>query len=106
MSKLKLSFYILLGILVLAIAPSCNSTSESEPIVPSSNVAVTAFSINANDKLLNNIDSVHFTIDLERALIYNADSLPKGTDISRLLVTLQSSGANVEFNVKLSLIHI
>ena len=43
---------------------------------------------------------MHFTIDLERALIYNADSLPKGTDISRLLVTLQSSGANVEFNVK------
>ena len=88
MSKLKLSFYILLGILVLAIAPSCNSTSESEPIVPSSNVAVTAFSINANDKLLNNIDSVHFTIDLNARRIYNADSLPKGTDVSKLVLNI------------------
>lgn len=98
----KFLIYLIAAFLTASTAVSCNSDDdyETEPYVPSSNVAITSFSLGANSKILANLDSVHFTIDLERALIYNADSLPKGTDISRLLVTLQSSGANVEFNVK------
>ena len=98
----KFLIYLIAAFLTASAAVSCNSDDdyETELYVPSSNVAITSFSLGANSKILANLDSVHFTIDLERALIYNADSLPKGTDISRLLVTLQSSGANVEFNVK------
>ena len=69
---------------------SCNSsdTEEYEEYVLPSDVAITSFTISANDDLLENLDSVYFTIDLENRRIFNADSLPKGTDVSRLVVTI------------------
>ena len=98
----KFLIYAFAAFVIASMAVSCNSDDdyETEEYVPSSNVAITSFSFGANSKILANLDSVHFTIDLERALIYNADSLPKGTDVSRMLVNLQSGGANVEVNVK------
>lgn len=98
----KFLIYAFAAFVIASMAVSCNSDDdyETEEYVPSSNVAITSFSLEANSKILANLDSVHFTIDLERALIYNADSLPKGTDVSRMLVNLQSGGANVEVNVK------
>ena len=98
----KFLIYLIAAFLVTSVAVSCNSDSdlETEPYIPSSNVAITSFSLVANSKILANLDSVHFTIDLDRALIYNADSLPKGTDVSRMLVELKSSGSNVEVDMK------
>ena len=97
----KFLIYLIAAFLVTSVAVSCNSDSdlESEPYIPSSNVAITSFSLVANSKILANLDSVHFTIDLDRALIYNADSLPKGTDVSRMLIELESSGTTVEVDM-------
>lgn len=67
---------------------SCNSETYEGPIETYSNVAVTSFSINENDDILENLDSVYFTIDLVNALIYNADSLPFGTNVSKLNVSI------------------
>lgn len=99
----KFLIYFIAAFLVASVAVSCNSSSEStdNTYVPSSNVAITSFSLASNSKVLNNLDSVFFTIDLQRGLIYNADSLPLGTDVSRLLVNLEyASATSVEFNVK------
>ena len=67
-----------------------------------SSTLVSSFSLKANTKILNNLDSVKFTIDQERALIYNADSLPRGTRINALLVNLScaSTVASKEFVIK------
>ena len=50
---------------------------------------IKAFGLQADNAVLANLDSVHFTIDYDNGLIYNADSLPVGTDISKLKVTVQ-----------------
>lgn len=67
---------------------SCNTNTYEGPIDTYSNVAVTSFSLNENDKILENLDSVYFSIDLPNALIYNADSLPYGTKTSKLTVSI------------------
>ena len=79
----------LLGASALVVA--CNS--EYEPaIVTSENVEVSAFSLTADSKVLNNLDSVFFSIDLMNARIFNADSLPFGTKVDKLIpkITTQS----------------
>lgn len=81
---------------VLGAATSCNSKNEStndEPAVTISTVAVKSFNLKADTKILADLDSVFFSIDLDKGIIFNADSLPKGTDISRLIpvITFQSS---------------
>ena len=48
---------------------SCNTNTYEGPIDTYSNVAVTSFSLNENDKILENLDSVYFSIDLPNALI-------------------------------------
>lgn len=90
----KFALYLLIAI-ITGSAISCNSDSSDEPTYSSSNVAVTSFSLEANDNILENLDSVYFSIDLNNALIYNADSLPYGTDISRLVVTIVTNGCSV-----------
>ncbi len=90
----KLAFYIILAITALGFH-SCNEDSSDPMVSESSNVMVSSFSIVANDKILENLDSVFFTIDLENAKIYNADSLPFGTDVSRLVVNIGTYGSSV-----------
>lgn len=49
---------------------------------------VTGFSLSANRKIMDDLDSVFFSIDLVNRRIYNADSLPCGTDVSRLIINV------------------
>lgn len=79
----------------------CNSDSDYEYApVNNDGVAVTAFSLNRNSSVLNNLDSVYFTIDLNAARIFNADSLPYGTDVSALAVTMSTDQVTeAEFTV-------
>lgn len=81
--------YLLFGVLAL-FAVSCSESEDLDEYVyvKSSNVAVTSFSLESNDKILHNLDSVHFTIDLQNRLIFNADSLPVGTKITKLVTKI------------------
>lgn len=73
-------------------AVSCNEkTEEPEIYLSPSNVAVTAFSLNEDDKVMTDLDSVFFSIDLENGVIFNADSLPVGTKINKLVTTIKYS---------------
>ncbi len=76
---------------------SCNSDSDSQyTYEESSAVAVTAFSLNDNKKVLDSLSNVFFSIDLVSANIFNADSLPYGTNVSRLVPSITaSSGASL-----------
>lgn len=85
----KVAIYLISGAVMAGVA-SCNSGTSSTVISSeaSSEVAVTAFSLKANENILSSLDSVYFSIDLNNARIFNADSLPKGTNISRMLVNI------------------
>ena len=76
----------------LASFTSCNKDKDNDDSYSYSSstqtTLVTGFALQADAKVLSNLDSVHFTVDFDRGLIYNADSLPKGTDISALKVTV------------------
>lgn len=80
-----------LGVSVVA----CNS--EGEVINPSlsSSALISAFSLEANDKVLANLDSVFFSIDVVNGKIYNADSLPYGTRIKGLVPVISTDAASV-----------
>lgn len=77
-----------LALIVSGIAiSSCNSkedTPATDNYLPSESVAVTAFSLSPDIRVMRNLDSVFFSIDLEHAVIFNADSLPKGTNVTKL----------------------
>lgn len=89
--KMRIANYIMAAA-VLCTAVGCNSDDDKDltSTIQANSVAVTAFNIKANKKVLENLDSVFFSIDLEKAEIYNADSLPKGTDVSRLQVVIKT----------------
>ena len=72
---------------------SCNEKvkEETEIAILPSNVAVSKFYIQANNKVMSNLDSVFFSIDLDHGVIFNADSLPKGTDVSKLVPSITFS---------------
>lgn len=81
--------------LILAGFTGCNSDSNGDNhLVLQTSVAVTGFSLQNNEKILNNLDSIFFAIDLNSAQIYNPDSLPLGTDISRLVVNISTDGVS------------
>lgn len=63
---------------------------------------VSAFSLQANTKILSGLDSVTFAIDQDKGEIYNADSLPYGTRVTALLVnvTCASTVSSAQFIVK------
>ncbi len=70
---------------------SCNKDKDDDDDIYTYSTSelttlVQAFSLQADNNVLDNLDSVHFTIDYDNGLIYNADSLPLGTDISKLKV--------------------
>lgn len=71
-------------------AVSCNEKSEETPDenLYTESVAVNAFSLQANAKVLSRLDSVFFSIDLEHGVIFNADSLPMGTNVRALVATI------------------
>lgn len=76
---------------------ACSSKEESYYEPDQANlggVAVKGFSLKANSKVLNNLDSVFFSIDLNTARIFNADSLPYGTDVSALAVSLTTDACS------------
>lgn len=75
---------------------SCNAKEEetvTDDYVSTESVAVTAFSLSADARVMRNLDSVYFSIDLEHGVIFNADSLPKGTKVVKLIpkITYPSS---------------
>ena len=85
-------FYGACAAALLLFAGACNSSDApgQEGAADYSGTAVKSFSLQENDKVLNNIDSVFFSIDLANATIFNADSLPVGTDISALAVKMKT----------------
>lgn len=86
MKKRYHSFPLLAAIAAILLS-ACNKKTEEEEVTytPSTNVAVTAFSLKANSDVAPKLDSVFFAIDLREGVIFNADSLPVGTDISSLV---------------------
>lgn len=75
---------------------ACNSSDEISYTLPSS-ATVRSFSLEANDSILNNLDSVFFSIDLYNREIFNADSLPFGTKVSAVTpVIVTESASTVE----------
>ena len=81
---------------------SCNEkTEEVEIYLTPSNVAVTAFSLNTDDKVMENLDSVFFSIDLENGVIFNADSLPVGTKIDKLVTSIKYSSYVTKATLKM-----
>lgn len=96
----KLIFSILSLYIILAFT-ACNSDKpEDGSTEVYSSAAVTAFSLQKNEKVLVGLDSVNFTIDLKKGLIYNADSLPRGTRINRLLVNITASASTAELTFR------
>lgn len=92
----KISFYISFAAILLGFA-GCNSSYEDEYLEDTtvSNVMVTEFSLEKNDKILVNLDSVFFSIDLDESRIYNADSLPKGTVLGKVPVKITLPSVSV-----------
>lgn len=81
---------IVLGIVMCA----CNAKeSDSDDYSTASAVAVTNFYINANAKVMDDLDSVYFSIDLTHGVVFNADSLPVGTAIDKLVPVISYSSA-------------
>ena len=87
----RFSGCLLAGAATVAVV-SCNEKTEDVEIyLTPSNVAVTAFSLNEDDDVMANLDSVFFSIDLANGVIFNADSLPVGTKIDKLVTTIKYS---------------
>lgn len=72
---------------------SCNSDVEYIYTLPSS-ATITSFSLEENEKVLPNLDSVFFSIDLYSGTIFNADSLPYGTKITSLTPVISTENAS------------
>lgn len=86
---------ILLGTICLIsgiMESSCNK-DDNESLDPLTvpQVAVTAFKLKADRKVMEGLDSVFFSIDLNNGVIFNADSLPKGSDVRKLVPVITYS---------------
>lgn len=97
----------ILAALLVTLLPAlsaCNSKDDDDDTdtlqTPVSDVAVNAFSLKSNTKVLAGLDSVYFSIDLKKGVIFNADSLPKGTDVTKLVPEItfpdHVTGASIE----------
>ena len=83
--------YLVLTLFAVFAGVSCNSDDEDlsgEPLYVPSSTLIRSFSLQEDDSVLADLDSVHFTIDLAQRVIFNADSLPKGTKVNRLLASI------------------
>lgn len=91
-----------LSLFLGSVVVSCNSDDDTTYSTDTgytsemlySSTAITSFSLQADDDVLENLDSVYFTIDLEGQRIFNADSLPLGTDVSKLVPEIGTSDAS------------
>ena len=85
----------LLAVVMASGIASCNKKDdepdEAESVIYLPNVAVTAFNLKANTKVMNKLDSVFFTIDVEHGVIFNADSLPVGAQVNKLVTNISYS---------------
>lgn len=88
-----LNLYIAAAILALA-PTACGNDDEYETSVDYASTQVKSFNLLANNKILNNLDSVYFSIDLVNARIFNADSLPFGTQINKLQVNISTDNCS------------
>lgn len=97
----------MLSALMLIAFYSCNSDSDtSYEEILSSSVRITSFSLQEDDDVLANLDSVFFTIDLDGYRIFNADSLPYGTETTKLIPSLSLGSASaVEFIISGAKLH-
>lgn len=97
MTKKTLLYSVLVMCVMFTSLPmlmSCNKDKDDDNSVYSYSTSqqttlVTGFGLQADSKVLANLDSVHFTIDYDNGLIYNADSLPVGTDVTALKVKVE-----------------
>lgn len=102
---MKISTYKAAGLALAAamtMLTACNSsdTPGQQGTADYSGVAVKAFSLKEDNKILNNLDSVFFSIDLANATIFNADSLPVGTKVNALAVSMSTDACTVcEFHM-------
>lgn len=74
---------------------SCNKKSDSESYLSAPNLAVTQFSLSADEKVPG-LESAYFSIDLDNGLIFNADSLKKGTKIDKVVPKITFSSVVTE----------
>ncbi len=98
----KYPIFILLGFILSFVSQSCKDNDDDTYYaeLTNSSTAITAFSLQENNEIMENLDSVFFTIDLDNAQIYNADSLPVGTDVSKLKVSMTFATCySAEFHV-------
>lgn len=77
----------------MSVFTACNGDADVISSLPSS-ATIRTFSLEANDSILNNLDSVFFTIDLYNLEIFNADSLPYGTKVTALTPVIQTESAS------------
>lgn len=82
--------YLILSLIMAVAGVSCNTDSYYYSESETTSAAVKSFSLQKDDSVLSNLDSVFFSIDLVTGRIFNADSLPKGTDISKLRVSIST----------------
>lgn len=99
--RIKSGGYLLAAAIIAMGAAACNSDSDDtvDTGFTSDNIysatAITAFYIQANSSILNNLDSCYFTIDLVQSKIFNADSLPYGTDVTKLVPSISTNGSSL-----------
>lgn len=91
---------LVLSIGAVAVFTACVSNDEYVYTLPSS-ATIRSFNLEANNKVLPNLDSVFFSIDLYTFEIFNADSLPFGTKVSALTPVISTESASaVEITYK------
>lgn len=101
-NTLRRIFGIFLTVATGLAVTSCNEKSDDTEIyLTPSNVAVTSFVLNANDDVMEDLDSVFFSIDLKNGVIFNADSLPLGTKVNKLVATIKYSSYITKATIKM-----
>lgn len=105
MKKLLLIYSLVMSFMAMSLVSCDKNKDDSTSTViygtSTSSALVTGFSLQPNVKVLNGLDSIHFSIDQDRKVIYNVDSLPMGTNVSHLLckVTFGTSVESANFVV-------
>ena len=90
----KLTFGALATFIFGCLTVACNSSEDVLTTLPSS-ATVRSFSLEADDDILPNLDSVFFSIDIYSQEIFNADSLPFGTKVNSLVPVITTESASV-----------
>ncbi len=89
----KFPLYLASAVTLVA-AIACDDDSNYETAADYASTQVKSFSLLANPKILNNLDTIYFSIDLVKGRIFNADSLPYGTPVNRLQVSVTTDNCS------------